>query len=375
MPSEGLSGLADFTFAELVRAYFDCRRTKRNSPSALAFEERLEHNLRDLFDELQASEYRPRRSICFVITRPKPREVWAADFRDRVVHHLLYNRIGARFEDSFIADSCACIVGRGTLYAARRLEAKVRSITQNWSRPAFYLKCDLANFFVSINKPVLREQLAEKIVEPWWMDLAEIVLMHDPREDFELRGDPRLLDLVPPHKRLMNQPSHLGLPIGNLSSQFFANVYLNALDQRAKHQLRARHYIRYVDDFLFLHESPEWLNAVLHDVDAFLPTHLGVQLNPRKTVLQTIDSGIDFVGHVIKPWRSHIRRRTFNEALVRVATAPGDEVHQMANSYFGMLRQTSASHHDRALLANVVRDRGHSVNAAFTKTYAKKAQQ
>lgn len=374
VPSASLSGHADFTFTELVAAYFDCRRTKRNSPSALAFEERLERNLRRLFDELHDGSYAPGRSICFVVTRPKPREVWAADFRDRVVHHLLYNRIGPRFENSFIADSCACIKGRGTLYAAQRLEAKVRSITQNWSRPAFYLKCDLANFFVSIDKLVLRELLASRISEPWWMALADTVLMHDPRENFELRGDPALLALVPPHKRLMNQPAHLGLPIGNLSSQFFANVYLDVLDQRAKHVIGARHYIRYVDDFLFLHESPDWLNAALRDVDTFLPSSLGVRLNPTKTILQPVDTGIDFVGHVIKPWHRSTRRRTFNQALQRVALAPASDVHEMANSYFGLLRQASASHHDRALLANVARDRGHSVNAALTKTYRKPRQ-
>jgi RNA-directed DNA polymerase len=371
-PSADESEHAGLTFAELVHAYFDCRRTKRNSPSALAFEERLERNLRDLFDELQSGEYRPRRSICFVITRPKPREVWAADFRDRVIHHLLYNRIGARFENSFIADCCACIVGRGTLYAARRLESKVRSITQNWGRRAFYLKCDLANFFVSIDKRVLREQLAAKISEPWWMSLAETVLMHDPRDDFELRGDPRLIGLVPPHKRLMNQPAHLGLPIGNLSSQFFANVYLNALDQHAKHQLRARHYIRYVDDFLFLHESPDWLNAALHDIEAFLPARLGVHLNPSKTILQPVDQGIDFVGHVIKPWRRSTRRRTFRQALHRVETAPAADVYQMANSYFGLMRQASVSYQDRAQLANIVLSRGHAVDASLTKTYRRK---
>lgn len=97
MPSADCNAPADFTFQELVKAYFDCRRTKRNSASALAFEERLEHNLRDLFDELQAGSYTPGRSICFVITRPKAREVWAADFRDRIVHHLLHNQIGPRF--------------------------------------------------------------------------------------------------------------------------------------------------------------------------------------------------------------------------------------------------------------------------------------
>ncbi|TDV39572.1 reverse transcriptase (RNA-dependent DNA polymerase) [Paraburkholderia caballeronis] len=350
-------------------AYFDCRETKRNTRSALEFEQNLERNLGELYDMLIDGSYRPGRSICFVVTRPKPREVWAADFRDRIVHHLLYNRIGRRFERAFIADSCACIKGRGTLYAAERLESKVRSITQNWTRRAHYLKLDLANFFVSIDKRVLLDLLVAKIPEPFWRALTETVLMHDPRADFAYRGDPARMNLVPPHKRLLGQQAHLGLPIGNLSSQFFANVYLDVLDQHAKHQLRARHYIRYVDDFVFLHESVDWLNAVLADVTAFLPERLGAQINPRKTILQPIDRGVDFVGQVIQPWRRETRKRTRNEALSRVAATPAADLMQVANSYFGLLRQASASHHDRALLANVVRDRGRAVDAAFTKTY------
>lgn len=357
---------------ELTMAYFDCRETKRNTRSALEFEQNLERNLSCLYEELIDGSYQPGKSICFVITRPKPREVWAADFRDRVVHHLLYNRIGPRFERSFIADSCACIKGRGTLYAAQRLEAKVRSITQTWSRPAYYLKCDLANFFVSIDKCILLDLLMARIDEPFWRSLTELVLMHDPRTDFDIRGEPKLLNRVPPHKRLINQPAHLGLPIGNLSSQFFANVYLNVLDQRAKHLFGARHYIRYVDDFLFLHESPDWLNSVLRDVETFLPERLGVRLNPSKTILQQVDRGIDFVGQVIKPHRRETRKRTRNEALRRLATVPFEDVFKTANSYFGLLRQASASHHDRARLANVIRDRGHAVNASLTKAYAKK---
>lgn len=357
------------SFEELVAAYFDCRRTKRNSKNALKFEQRLERNLDRLYGELIDGSYRPGRSICFVVTRPKPREVWAADFRDRVVHHLLYNRIAARFENAFIADTFACIKDRGTMRGAERLEAKVRSITQNWSRPAYYLKLDLANFFVSIDKRVLFEQLAAKIPEPFWRELAALILFHDPRSDFEFRGDPKLMDRVPPHKRLMEQPAHLGLPIGNLSSQFFANVYLNVLDQHVKHRLRCRHYVRYVDDFILLHESAKWLNAARDDIAEFLPARLGAKLNDRKTILQPIERGIDFVGHVIKPWHRTTRRRTYHEALRRVAQAPAADVHVLANSYFGLLRQAPASHHDRARLANVVRDRGHIVEAAFTKTY------
>jgi RNA-directed DNA polymerase len=361
------------SFSELVQAYFDCRRTKRNSASALAFEQNLERNLADLHAELTDWTYQPGGSICFVITRPKPREVWAADFRDRIVHHLLYNRISPRFYKAFIADSCACIPERGTLYAARRLESKIRSASQNWSKPLWYLKCDLANFFVSIDKYIVWELLKKRIQEPWWQWLTHSVLFHDPRENFEYRGQVSKLDLVPPHKRLTSQPFNLGLPIGNLSSQFFANVYLDALDQHVKHRIGAKHYVRYVDDFVLLHESPQWLNAALDDINAFLPSKLNANLNPTKTILQPVSRGVDFVGHVIKPWNTRVRRRTVSEAVIRIRTEDPNQIQQSSNSYFGLLRQSDASHADRARLAKALLKRGHTVNKQFTKTYRKAA--
>ena len=357
-----------YPFQDLVQAYYDCRRSKRNSASALTFEMNLERNLIQLHDDLLSGTYRPGRSICFVVTRPKAREVWAADFRDRIVHHLLYNHIGPAIERTFIADSCACITGRGTLYAATRLESKIRSATQNWSRPAFYLKLDLANFFVAIDKQVLRQQLVRRIDEPWWLALAEQILMHDPRENYEVRSPANLFNRVPQHKRLTAQPAHLGLPIGNLSSQFFANVYLDALDQFCKHQLKAKHYIRYVDDFVLLHESPQQLNAWKNEIEAFLPT-LGARLNPSKTILQPVDRGVDFVGHVIRPWRRTTRKRSMAQALKRTAAARAEDLRETANSYFGLLSQASHSQKDRAALANLVLRRGHTINGALTKTY------
>lgn len=365
------STVAPYPFSDLVQAYYDCRRSKRNSASALAFEVRLERNLSQLHSDLSAGTYRPGRSICFVVTRPKPREVWAADFRDRIVHHLLYNRIGASIEATFIADSCACIPGRGTLYAAKRLEAKIRSASQNWAKPVHYLKLDLANFFVSIDKQILAGQLEARISEPWWRALALQVLWHDPREDFEVRSPRHLFNRVPQHKRLTAQPARLGLPIGNLSSQFFANVYLDALDQFVKHQLRCRHYVRYVDDFVLLHESPQQLNAWLAEINAFLPT-LGAKLNPSKTILQPVDRGVDFVGHVIKPWRRTTRPRSMALALRRTAAVPAEDLRETANSYFGLLTQASHSHKDRAALARLVIKRGHAVNGDLTKTYPKR---
>ena len=350
-------------------AYFDCRETKRNTASALAFEQDLEANLRELHEELLDGAWQPGPSICFINMRPRPREVWASGFRDRVVHHLLYNRVAPRIEATFIADSCACIPGRGTLYAAERLDAKIHSATQGWQRPAWYLKCDVASFFVSIDKRILGAQLERRIAEPWWRALALQILLHDPRQGAEFQSTPAQMALVPPHKRLLGQPAHLGLPIGNLSSQFFANVYLDLLDQHVKHRLRARHYVRYVDDFVLVDPSPQTLNGWHAAIGELLERELRLELNESKTVLQPVARGVDFAGHVIAPHRRTIRRRTFNDALARLAAMPAEEVHQSANSYFGLLRQATASHTDRSRLARLVRRRGHAVDYRLTKSY------
>ena len=363
------AGHTGFSFAALLQAYLDCRRHKRNTASALTFEARLESNLCRLADDLEAGTYTPGPSVCFVVTRPRPREVWAADFRDRIVHHLVYNHIGAAIEATFIADSCACIPGRGTLYAARRLEGHARSQTAGWTRPGYYLKCDVANFFVSIDKRILGQQLAARINSPWWRALTLQILHHDPRPGAIVRGSPAEHALVPPHKRLAEQPAHRGLPIGNLSSQFFANVYLNALDQFIKHVLGCRHYTRYVDDFILLHRSPQQLNAWHAAISTYLQTELGLSLNPRKTILQPIERGIDFVGQIIRPHHRITRRNTLHSALQRLASLPASELHASANSSFGSLRQATHSHADRCRLANLLRRRGMAIDGAITKTF------
>jgi RNA-directed DNA polymerase len=362
---------AVLTVDELLCAYYDCRRRKRNTTNALKFETNLERNIMALYRELIDGSYQPGMSICFVVTRSRPREVWAADFRDRIVHHLLYNRIADRFHRSFIADSCACIPGRGTLYGATRLEHKIRSVTQNWSKRAYYLKLDMANFFVSINKNILRDLLAKKITEPWVMWLAETILFHDPRENVHIKGTPELLNLIPPYKSLFNQPSHLGLPIGNLSSQFFANVYLNAIDQHAKHHIGASHYIRYVDDMVLLHESPEWLNRARVEIDSFAKNRLGLALNPRKTIIQPIERGVDFVGQIIKPWRRVLKRTTFENAVTALSSKNGEDLMMSANSYLGLLRQSDHSHNARARLARIAIGKGHCVDGRFNKIFRK----
>lgn len=359
--------------AELVQAWLNCRRSKRHSASALAFEQDLERNLCELRAELLEGNWRPGQSICFVVTTPRPREVWAAPFRDRIVHHLLYGHIGPGIETSFVHSSCACIKGRGTLFAAELLESAVRSVSENWSVDAWYLKCDLANFFVSIDKHVLLAQLRRRIQEPWWLALATTVLMHDPRTDVAVRSPRNVMALVPEHKRLFNAPVDTGLPIGNLSSQFFANVLLDGLDQFAKHTLKARHYVRYVDDFCLLHRSPQALNDALARITEFLPTSLHANLNRRKTVLQPVARGIDFVGHVIRPWRRTTRPKTLTRALQRIETMPSSEIFAAGNSYLGLVRQASHSHVEQAQIARALLKRGHAIDGAMTRTFRRKS--
>ena len=174
---------SEITVAQLFEAYYDCRRHKCTTRSALTFEIALEDNLMALLAELKAGTWMPSPASVFAITRPKPREVWAAAFRDRIVHHLVYRAIGPRFERAFIADSCACIKGRGTLYGADRLHRHILSATENWTKPVFALKADIANFFGSIRHADLFAMLAKRIADPTMLDLCHKLVFQDVRRD------------------------------------------------------------------------------------------------------------------------------------------------------------------------------------------------
>jgi len=359
----------DVTVSELFQAYFDCRKTKRNTFNALAFEERMERNMMDLYYELHSGKYQPGQSICFVVEYPKVREVWAADFRDRIVHHLLYNRVSERFYRRFISDSFACIPGKGALRAVDRLEHMMRSASQNYSIPTFYLKVDVANFFVSIDKAILDRLLARLIIEPWWMELCRRVLHHNPTTNVQVRSPAALMRKVPPHKSLFNADGS-GLPIGNLSSQFFANVYLDPLDQFAKHQLKARQFVRYVDDIVMLGHDSSALYQAARSMNDYLVEHLALRLHPNKTEINLIERGINFLGYVSRPYARYVRRSTLSNAHFKIQAfyrnADPRKVQATANSYFGLMRHANAWR-ERKRLARALRKRGSKVSANLTR--------
>ncbi len=360
------------TTSDLFQAYYDCRKTKRNTWNALTFEERLERNLMDLYYELKDGTYKPGRSICFVVEHPKIREIWAADFRDRIVHHLLYNKISDRFHNSFINDSYACIPGKGTHRAVASAERMVRSITQDYQYPAYYLKADVSNFFVSIQKDILERLLLKRVTETWWANLAKIILHHNPTQDVWVKGSRWLLKQVPPHKSLFNAKGN-GLPIGNLSSQFFANVYLNELDQYAKHDLKIKHWIRYVDDILVVDREGDILHSYVPQIDGFIKQRLKLHLHPNKVEINRVDRGFKMLGFVCRPSARYLRNETVMRAkhkLKGMCMAKNDDVkiRATANSYFGICRQAK-TYNVRKELAGTIYKYGWSFDKNLTKTF------
>ena len=362
----------NITPAELFQAYYDCRTRKRNTHNALAFERRLERNLLDLYHELHAGAYAPGRSLCLVVTHPKPREIWAADFRDRIVHHLLYNRIAPDFYRAFSVESAACIPGRGRLYAVERLTRHLRSATQDWTVPRSVLQMDLANFFVSIDKAVLDGLLARRIHDPYTLHLARLLLHHDPTTNVHVRSSAALMRTIPPHKSLFTaQGRGRGLPIGNLTSQFFANVYLDPLDQFIKREPRQRYYTRYVDDLVIVSQDGQTasdLHTLSRRIATFARDTLHAKFHPRKTHLQPAEQGINFVGYVVRSHARYLRRRTLATAHYRLRHLPADPAtaRQSLNSYLGLLRHTDGWR-QRQALAHAARAHGLRINTALTK--------
>jgi hypothetical protein len=348
----GLSGdrercaVLDFTVSDLFQSYYDCRKTKRNTWNARLFEEKLEKNLMDLYYDLKNKEYKIGKSICFLVDKPKLREIWAADFRDRIVHHLLYNKIRDRFHRSFIYDSYACIPEKGTHRAVNRAEQLCRSLTEDYKHKAYFLKIDVANYFVSIKKHILSALIAKKVHEKDWLDLCNQILFHDPTKNVYIKSDPSLLKLIPPHKSLFAANGN-GLPIGNLSSQFFANIYLNELDQYAKHRLKIKHMVRYVDDIVIFDKDPKKLHSYVGALDDYARKTLDIHFHPNKIEINSLDVGFKMLGFVVRPRCRYIRQETVRRAKNKIKIMcdrqnPKVETRAVANSYLGIFGQANS---------------------------------
>jgi retron-type reverse transcriptase len=314
----------DELLTDLFRAYFDARRHKRNTLNQLRFEIDYEKNLMSLYRAIADREYCTGPSVCFIVDRPVKREIFAADFRDRVVHHLIYNYMIPVLETVFIDDSYSCRRGKGTLYGIRRVESFIRECSGNYTQDCYILKLDIRGYFMSIDRRLLRDSLTSLIneadgnsisVNPFGVDsglllyLIGKVLDDDPRENCLIKSTAEDWHGLPPTKSLFHAREHCGLPIGNLTSQLFSNVYLHPLDCFVKERLGIRYYGRYVDDFILIHRDRQVLKEAIGQIRQFLSDRLRMELHPGKIYLQHYSKGVDFLGATLKPYRSYVSNR------------------------------------------------------------------
>ncbi len=220
------------TFDDVLTAYQHCRVGKPASVQQSRFELKLSENILNLVSDIHKRKYKPGQATCFVVTHPKPREIFAANYQDRIVHHLIVSRLEPIWEPKFINTSFACRKGKGTHGALQNLKTQIRRISQGGKLPVYVLQLDLAAFFVSIHRPTLKnlflKGLNPRAKQLQW--LIETYMNHDPRKDVRMLCTEERHAAIPKEKSWFNRAPDDGLPIGNLTSQFGANVYLNDLD-------------------------------------------------------------------------------------------------------------------------------------------------
>ena len=306
------------TYDELYKAYLDCRKKKRNTRNEIIFEINENLNLLKLYYEINDFTYLVGNSICFIVKKPVCREIFAADFRDRIIHHLFMNRIIKYVEKEFIDDAYSCRVGKGTQYGVERLYYSMKTCSNNFTKDCYILKCDLKSFFMNINKDILfnilysflEEKCGYSGDELYFMEfLLKSILYDEPENKCIIKGSKSDWNLLPKEKSLFYSKKNKGLPIGNLTSQIFANLYLSFFDHFVVEELGFNFYGRYVDDFYIIHCDK---NEILSSIDAIREKLLEheVYLHPKKFYLQHYSKGVKFLGHVIKPNRVYIGNRT-----------------------------------------------------------------
>ncbi|MEI7489090.1 MAG: reverse transcriptase/maturase family protein, partial [Chryseobacterium sp.] len=305
----------------LFNAYYEARRNKRNTHNQIKFEINYEEKLWELYDDLQNGNYKVGKSIAFVIDEPVKREIFAADFRDRIIHHLLFHYINPILEPQFIDDSYSCRRGKGTLMGIQRAYKHMKLASCNFTKTAYILKLDIQGYFMSINKDKLIEKLRAMIPEDTFLQsrkiqtngnanedldfnsmftLLERIIKNDPVSGCSIKGSYSDWEALPDSKSLFRAKPNCGLPIGNLTSQLFSNVYLNTFDHYVKEFLEIEAYGRYVDDFYIFHHSKEDLQNILVKCKRFLAKE-GLMLHPKKIYLQHYSKGFQFLGAYIKP--------------------------------------------------------------------------
>ena len=303
-------------FETILEAYLDCRKRKRSTVGATEFELNYVHNLVELMNEVNSRQYRIGKSICFVVRYPRYREVFAGEFRDRVIHHYIALRLEPLFERIFCCRTYNCRKGKGQLAGVTQLAEDIRDESENYTKDAYVIKVDLKGFFMSIIKSKLARMVDDFIVEYYKGDdkedlrwLCNLVVIHRPELNCERRSPLWMWNFIPKEKSLFTNGEDRGIAIGNLFAQLFANFLLNTIDWKID-AVCVRHN-RYVDDISFVSKDKKKLLSIIPMLRIELGK-LGLRLNEKKFYIQHYSKGVQFTGAVIKPDRIYVANHTIN---------------------------------------------------------------
>ncbi len=286
------------------------------------FELYLEDNIFKLHEDLVSKKYKHSQYEDFYTYDPKRRHIHKATVGDRVLHQAVFRILSPIFEKHFIYDSYSSRKSKGTHYGVERAYIACRKVSKNWNRKTYVLKCDVRKFFDSIDHDILRTLIAKKVQCSETMELIDILF------------------------RSFEKSLGIGLPLGNVTSQLFSNIYLNELDQFAKHVLKAKYYFRYCDDFIIIHEDEEHLIDLVTKIKHFLRESLLLDLHPNKVEIQSVKQGIDFLGYVMLPHMIVLRTKTKKRIKKKIQTAsqklkkgemPPESFQSVLASYSGVL--------------------------------------
>lgn len=294
---------------------------KRKRKDVARFSLNLTENLFDLHLSLKNKTYRHGGYVVFKVNDPKSRKIHKASVRDRLIHHAICRVLTLLFDKTFIFDCYSCRKGKGTHKAFARLVLMARKQCRNYTRTCWALKCDIRKFFHSVDHQILLELLAKRIDDEKLITLLEEII--------------RSFETLPSK----------GMPLGNLTSQLFANVYLDPLDKFIKHKLKAKYYLRYADDFMILADSKVVLQNYLVEIEKFLNEKLKLSLHPDKVTFRKLAWGLDFVGYVAHPKFNLPRKKTvermFTE-LEKIRSTNPDKLNESLQSYLGYLKHVNS---------------------------------
>lgn len=311
----------------LLFSWNQFKRGKMKKKDVQEFSRHLEKHIFALHRELMSGDYKHGKYRGFYIQDPKLRHIHKAEVQDRIVHQVVYTTLTEIFEPTFIHHSYSCRIEKGTHKAVKALEVMTRKITKNYRVPCYVLKCDIKKFFDSVDHWILLEIIGRRI-----KDKRACALFREIATSFN------------GYKKYIREG--VGIPIGNLTSQIFANIYLNELDQYVKQSLKEKFYIRYADDFLILSPDKEHLRKLTPRLEVFLKEKLRMKLHSEKVFLRNFYQGVDFLGYILFPHHKILRTTTKRRMLRKMDKKFTDfmngeiefeQMNQTFQSYFGLM--------------------------------------